>query len=174
MTESDRMDKTESDKIGEKGGKDLNLDPLSGTPGAHPLGTGAGAAGGAAAGAAIGTMVGGPVGLAAGGVIGAVVGGLAGKATAEAVNPTLEDAYWRDNYRTKPYAADSAEYDVYQPAYKHGWEARDTHKGREWDEVETDVQTAWERDRKDGWLDWDHARPAARDAWDHAGSQKRG
>ena len=31
---------------------DLNLDPISGEPGAHPVGTGLGAAGGAAAGAA--------------------------------------------------------------------------------------------------------------------------
>src|SRR5260221_4354034 len=71
-----------------------NRDPLTGAPGAHPLGTGLGAvAGGAATGAAIGTVAG-PVGTAAGIVAGAVVGGLAGKGVAEKVDPTVEDAYW--------------------------------------------------------------------------------
>src|SRR5450830_618103 len=50
--------------------EDLNRDPITGTPGAHPLGTAAGAASGAVAGAAVGTAVGGPVGA----VIGAAVG----------------------------------------------------------------------------------------------------
>ena len=49
--------------------KDLNRDPISGKPGAHPVGTGAGAASGGAAGAAAGMAVGGP----AGSVVGAAV-----------------------------------------------------------------------------------------------------
>ena len=56
-----------------------NPDAITGAPGSHPLGTGAGAAGGGLAGAAIGTFAG-PVGAVAGAVIGAVAGGLAGKA----------------------------------------------------------------------------------------------
>ena len=41
--------------------EDQNRDPISGAPGAHPLGTGAGAASGGVAGAAVGLAVGGPV-----------------------------------------------------------------------------------------------------------------
>ncbi|MGZ8901027.1 MAG: glycine zipper family protein, partial [Limisphaerales bacterium] len=41
---------------------DANRDPITGAPGAHPVGTGVGATGGGAAGAAIGAAVGGPVG----------------------------------------------------------------------------------------------------------------
>src|SRR4030095_16116550 len=77
--------------------KDLNRDPITDEPGAHPVGTGVGTAGGAVAGAAAGSL-GGPIGAAIGGVVGAVVGGLAGKAAAEAVNPTAEEAHWRENY----------------------------------------------------------------------------
>src|SRR4051812_35221837 len=84
---------------------DANRDPISGAPGAHPVGTGIGAAGAGAAGAAIGAALG-PAGSAVGGVVGAVVGalagGLAGKGAAEAINPTDEDAYWRENYKTRP------------------------------------------------------------------------
>ena len=77
-----------------------NRDPLTGAPGAHPVGTGAGAvAGGMAAGAAVGTVAG-PVGTAVGAAVGAIVGGLAGKGIAEQIDPTVEDAYWRDNYRS--------------------------------------------------------------------------
>ena len=78
-------------------GADANRDPITGTPGAHPVGTGVGAAGGAAAGAAIGA-IGGPIGAAVGLVAGAVAGGLAGKGVAETIDPTVEDAYWRKNY----------------------------------------------------------------------------
>ncbi len=66
-----------------------NRDPISGTPGSHPVGTGVGAAGGAAAGAAVGTLAG-PVGAAVGLAAGAVVGGLAGKDAAEKMDPTVE------------------------------------------------------------------------------------
>src|SRR5881394_2140943 len=60
---------------------DANRDPLTGAPGAHPVGTATGAvAGGIAAGAAAGTVAG-PVGTAIGAAVGAVVGGLAGKAS---------------------------------------------------------------------------------------------
>ena len=69
-----------------------NRDPLSGEPGAHPVGTAVGAAaGGMAAGAVVGTVAG-PVGTAVGAAVGAVAGGLAGKGAAEAVDPTTPGA----------------------------------------------------------------------------------
>ena len=86
--------------------KDANRDPLTGEPGAHPVGTGIGAVvGGAAAGAAAGTVAG-PVGTAVGAAMGASVGGLAGKAAAEKIDPTVEvlrrcaDETARDKDRT--------------------------------------------------------------------------
>ena len=86
-------------------GTSANRDPLTGAPGAHPVGTAAGAvAGGLATGAAVGTVAG-PVGTAVGAAVGAVVGGLAGKGIAEQIDPTVEDAYWRDNYASRPYAS---------------------------------------------------------------------
>jgi len=74
---------------------ELNRDPLTGTPGAHPLGTTAGATSGAVAGGVAGLAVGGPVGGVIGITVGAVAGGLAGKSAAEMVNPTAEEEYWR-------------------------------------------------------------------------------
>ena len=144
---------------------DLNPDPITGEPGAHPFGTGAGAAGGAVTGAALGGAVGGPVGAAIGGAVGAVTGGVAGSSAAERLNPTEEDAYWRENFRKRPYADETLSYDHYRPAYRYGWESRTRHMGRRWDEVERDLERGWRENRGASRLGWSDAKLAARDAW---------
>ena len=63
-------------------------DPITGEPGAHPVGVGVGAVGAGIAGAAIG-MIAGPVGALIGAAIGAVAGGLAGKEVASADDEPL-------------------------------------------------------------------------------------
>lgn len=113
---------------------DANRDPITGTPGAHPVGTGIGAAaGGAAAGAAAGTVAG-PVGTAAGMVAGAVIGGLAGKGIAEKINPTVESGYWRENYSSRSYVDRGARWEDYEPAYRTGYEGYGRHHGRRFDD----------------------------------------
>jgi hypothetical protein len=143
-----------------------NPDPISGEPGSHPIGTGVGAAlGGAAAGAAAG-MVGGPVGTIVGAIAGGVGGGLAGKATAEAIDPTTEEAYWRDTFASRPYYDQDYLYDDYAPAYRTGWEAKTMYPNAGWMDVEDDIERDWERARGESRLTWDRARYAVRDAWD--------
>jgi hypothetical protein len=145
---------------------DDNADPISGAPGAHPVGTGAGAAGLGTAGGVIGASLGGPVGFAVGAVVGAVAGGLMGKGVAEQLNPTLEDAYWREHYPARPYFVAETPYDSYQPAYAYGWESRDRHATRQWEEIEAELQADWERSHTATAMPWIVARPAVRDAWD--------
>jgi len=150
-------------------GHDANRDPLSGSPGAHPVGVGVGAAGAGAAGAAIGAVAG-PIGAAVGAVVGAVAGGLAGKGVAESVNPTEEDAYWRENHKSRPYATDlhDADYDRdLAPAYRHGYTAigNEQYQGRKFDEVESDLGHDWDRTRGNSRLGWEKAKHATRDAW---------
>ena len=144
---------------------DANRDPISGAPGAHPIGTGVGAAGAGTTGAVIGGVVGGPVGAAVGGAIGAVVGGLAGKGVAEAVNPTVEDAYWRTNYATRPYVAADRAYEHYQPAYRYGWESRTAFRDRPWNEAEGDLERGWDKFKGTSRLTWAEAKDATKDAW---------
>ncbi|HET7747002.1 MAG TPA: hypothetical protein VFM29_06850 [Vicinamibacteria bacterium] len=145
--------------------RDANRDPISGAPGAHPVGVGVGATGGGAAGAAVGGAVGGPIGAVAGAAVGAVAGGLAGKGAAEAVNPTVEDAYWRDNYRTRPYVTAGTAYDDYRPAYQYGWESYSKYRGRKFEDVEPDLRRDWERGQHNARLGWENAKGAVRDAW---------
>ena len=150
--------------------KSLNLDPITDAPGAHPVGTGLGAAmGGAAAGAAAGAF-GGPVGALAGAVVGAVAGGLGGKAVAESINPTAEEAYWRENYQGEPYYEEGRTYDDYAPAYRLGLHGRTRYDG-EFDEVESRLASDWESGRESSTLPWHQARPASRAAWDRMAHQ---
>jgi len=146
---------------------DSNPDPITGEPGAHPLGVAGGASGGALAGAAIGA-VGGPVGAAVGGAIGAVAGGLAGKAAGEAVNPTEEDAYWREHHTSRPYFKTGRTYDDYRPAYAYGWESASRYHGRKFEDVESDLSRGWDKARGATRAEWNDMKAATRDAFERA------
>lgn len=150
--------------------KNLNKDPITGEHGSHPVGVAAGAGAGAAAGAALGA-IGGPIGVVAGAAAGGIAGGLAGKAAGEAANPTVEAAYWKDNYKTRPYYTDTLPYADIHPAYQYGWETYPTYAGKSFDDVETDLQRGWET--KQPKVEWKRARVATRDAWDRLSAQRR-
>ena len=155
----------------EREDRDLNRDPITDEPGAHPIGTGIGAAGGAVAGAAAGA-IGGPMGAAVGGVVGAVVGGLAGKAAGEAVNPTAEEAFWRENYSKEPYYESGRTFDDYGPAYRLGLSGRSRYEDP-WNAVEPKLATEWDSSRGTSSLDWPKASPASQAAWKRADDQYR-
>ena len=156
----------------EREDRDLNRDPITDEPGAHPIGTGIGATGGAVAGAAAGSGAG-PIGAAVGGVVGAVVGGLAGKAAGEAVNPTAEEAFWRDNYDKEPYYEQGRSFDDYGPAYRLGLTGRDRYREDQWTSVEPRLASEWESTRGNSTLNWERARPASQAAWSRADEQYR-
>ena len=93
--------------------------------------------------------------------------GAAGKGAAEAVNPTAEDAFWRENYRSRPYYESSYTYEQdYRPAYEYGWRTRGSYGGKSFDDVEPTLSSGWDTTKANSRLDWNKARFAARDAWD--------
>lgn len=126
-------------------------------------GAAGGVAGGAAAGAAVGGMTG-PVGAAVGAAVGAVAGALAGRGVAKA-DPAVEDAYWRNNYTSRPYVQSGSTYDDYGPAYQYGVNARSQYPDRNFDDVESDLGRNWSNTRGNSSLEWEHAKHATRDAW---------
>lgn len=146
--------------------RDMNRDPITGTPGSHPLGTGVGAASGALAGGAVGALFG-PVGMLIGGAVGAISGGAAGHSVAERVDPTGEADYWRSNYETRPYYSKDYDFDNdYAPAYAYGSEMRARHGDRQWDNaLEADLRSGWEKAKAKSRLTWENAKDAVRDAW---------
>lgn len=153
----------------EKEQRDLNRDPISGTPGSHPVGVGVGGTGGAVAGAAVGSILG-PIGTLVGGAVGAIAGAAAGKNVAERIDPTGEAEYWRGEYQNRPYADTSRDYDRdYAPAYAYGTNAREQYADRRWDDsLEADVRQGWENAKDKSELKWEQAKDAVRDAFDRS------
>lgn len=121
-----------------------------------------GVAGGATAGALAGGVTG-PVGAAIGAAVGAVAGAVMGR---KAADPVVEDAYWRENHASRPYARKDVGFDHYQPAYRAGAESFNRNPSRSFDDVEPELGRDWSRARGNSSLEWEHAKPAARDAWD--------
>lgn len=146
--------------------EDLNRDVLSGSSGAHPLGTGAGAASGGVAGAAVGLAMAGPIGGVIGAAIGAVTGGLVGSSAAELVNPTAEETYWRETFIREPYFVQGVSYEYYAPAFRAGWEGRVRHDGRTFEQAEAQLKVDYELSRAELDPTWKEVRSAARAAWD--------
>jgi hypothetical protein len=101
-------------------------------------------------------------------VAGGILGGLVGKEVAESINPTVEEAYWQEHYKGRPYVDQGAAYEEYQTAYRCGWESRARRPDKEFEEVEPEVKSGWERMTAGSKLGWDKARQAARDAWQRA------
>lgn len=177
----DNMDREQIKNMSDQARDDLNVDPITGEPGSHPVGTGLGATGGAAAGAAIGAVAG-PIGAMVGGVIGAIAGAAAGHAAGEAINPTEEEAYWRENYTNTSYYKSQTsqhpdlDYDRdYSTAYRVGYENRahynQTHR---FEDAEHDLSRKWDETKGESRLQWDQAKHASRDAWDRASSRSTG
>ena len=93
-----------------------------------------------------------------------------GKAAAEAIDPTAEDAYWRQNHASRPYSKGS-DYDTYQPAYRYGWEARNRYPQDTFEAREAELQAGWSTARGQTQLEWENAKLAARDAWNRVGAK---
>jgi hypothetical protein len=157
--------------------RDRNPDAITGAPGSHPVGTGIGAAAAGAAGAAIGSVIPGAgtaVGGAVGAVVGAVAGGFAGKGIAEAIDPTVEENYWRGEYRNRVYYDSAMDYESdFAPAYRYGWESYTLYGDRPMESVEPDLRAGWMKNRGKSRLEWDRAQHAVRDAWDRLKDRTR-
>ena len=130
----------------------------------HSVGEGVGAAGGAVTGMAVGASVGGPVGAVVGAAVGAVAGGAAGHGIAAAIDPDVEDAYWRDNYSSRPYVKPGSPYSDYRDAYRYGWESRGKFTST-WDDASNDLERGWDKAKTESRLGWNDAKQAVRDGW---------
>lgn len=160
------IDRSEVKNMSSETKRDLNADIITGKPGSHPVGTAVGGVGGAVAGAAIGSMAG-PLGTLIGGAIGAVVGGGAGHASAEAIDPTIEEAYWRAEYANADYYQEGYDFDRdMHPAYAVGYANRGYYPAdARFEDHEADLQRSWEEVKGDSRMEWNEARQASHDAW---------
>jgi hypothetical protein len=79
-----------------------------------------------------------------------------------------ERDYWRETYRTRPYAEGGREFSEYEPGYRYGYESARRHQGRQWNDVEPELRGGWEgyEHRGDSRSTWDQIKDSVRDAWD--------
>jgi hypothetical protein len=78
-----------------------------------------------------------------------------------------EDSYWRQNFRSRPYASSGTnDYSFYEPAYRYGYEAANRYSGRNWSDVEAELGRGWSTYQHRGSSTWEQMKDAARDAWD--------
>ena len=79
-----------------------------------------------------------------------------------------EDQFWRNTFSTRPYTVSAPDYEVWQGAYRYGYEAARHHHGREWHDVEPELARGWSSYEHRGESTWEHIKAAVRDAWDRA------
>jgi hypothetical protein len=77
-----------------------------------------------------------------------------------------EDSYWRTNYRTRPYASSTNDYDYYRPGYQYGYDAAHRYEGRNWNDIESELSGSWKKYEHRGNATWEQVKAAVRDAWD--------
>lgn len=141
-----------------------NADPITDAPGSHPIETGIGAAvGGAATGMAVGAVAG-PVGTAIGTTVGALVGGYAGKGIGEMIDPTTEDDWLRDNFKSRPYVEKGDTYEDFHPAYRYGALAEAKYGDAGIDLADKQLQSDWEASQESN-MPWTKAKGAVQDAY---------
>jgi hypothetical protein len=75
-------------------------------------------------------------------------------------------SYWRENFRSRPYADEGAEHDDYAPACSCGVERFVKNGGRPFDTAESELSRDWGNYRGSSRLGWERARHASRDAWE--------
>ena len=160
------IDRSEVKHMSAETKSDLNADIITGEPGSHPVGTAIGGVGGAVAGAAIGSMAG-PLGTLIGGAIGAIAGGGAGHASAEAIDPTREEAYWRAEAANAHYYKEDYDFERdMHPAYAVGYANRGRYPAdARFEDHESDLQRSWEEVKGESRMEWNEARMASLDAW---------
>ena len=80
-------------------------------------------------------------------------------------DPTREDAYWRDNYASRPYVDAGASYDDFGPAYAYGVTPTAPTPAATGTTSSPSCRSL-DVMRGRSTLDWDRAKHATRDAWD--------
>lgn len=89
-----------------------------------------------------------------------------------AINPTAEEAYWREAFRREPYYRSEFSYEDYGPAYRVGYTGPVRRHG-EFDELEGQLKDDFQQVRGRSRLRWEEAREAARAAWKRAKQGER-
>jgi hypothetical protein len=70
-------------------------------------------------------------------------------------------SHWSSNYATS-----GTPYEQYAPAYSYGSTMAGQHRGRQWNDVESDMRTQWEARNSGSPSTWEQFKGAIRHGWD--------
>jgi len=77
-----------------------------------------------------------------------------------------ENAYWKNNYPSRPYYNNSRDYSYYEPAYRYGVDTYNRNQGKSYDELsQSDLSNGWSNARGKSNTDWSDVQMATRDAY---------
>ena len=77
-----------------------------------------------------------------------------------------DQLWWRDNFRNRPYVSADRRFEDYEPGYRFGYESANRYRGKNWNDVETNLRTDWDRFEGRGSSTWENIKDSVRDAWD--------
>jgi len=90
-------------------------------------------------------------------------------------NWSTDESYWRENFRSRPYADQSRTFEDYRPGYKYSYDSANRIGRRDWDEAEPDLRRGWDQYEGRGESTWEQVKDSVKDAWDRiTGSESRG
>ena len=78
----------------------------------------------------------------------------------------LDQQWWRENFRDRPYVSADRRFEDYEPGYRFGYESANRYRGKNWDDIEPNLRTDWDRFEGRGRSTWENVKDSVRDAWD--------
>ena len=78
----------------------------------------------------------------------------------------LDQSWWRENFRDRPYVTADRDFDYYEPGYRFGYESANRYRGKRFDDIEPDLRNDFDRFEGRGKSTWQNMKDAVRDAFD--------
>ena len=94
-----------------------------------------------------------------------MAGGYAGKGVGEMIDPTTEDNWLRENFRSRPYVSKAKISETYHPAYRDGAAAEAKYGEGDFNVLEPDLQHGW-NNQEGAVMPWEQVRGAVKDSYE--------
>jgi hypothetical protein len=78
----------------------------------------------------------------------------------------LDQTWWRENFRDRPYVTADQRFEDYEPGYRFGYDVANRYRGKTWTDIEPNLRADFNRFEYRGESTWDNMKDAVRDAWD--------
>jgi len=78
----------------------------------------------------------------------------------------LDQQWWRENFRDRPYVSADRTFEYYEPGYVFGYQAANGYRGRNFNDVEPNLRADFDRFEGRGQSTWENMKDSVRDAWD--------